>query len=108
LQQFIGVFKNVAKLVATRTQCLGRQLRRHLNSRHRTVFRHKPYLVDADAGVSGQRRLQLFRQLVRLGIPARKRAHKSRKLWLGQVFCEVNAGDSRGDQQLRKTPLACR
>jgi hypothetical protein len=76
LQQFIGVFKNVAKLVATRAQCLGRQLRRHLNSRHRAVFRHKPYLVDADARVTSQRRLQLFRQLAGLGIATRKRAHE--------------------------------
>jgi hypothetical protein len=83
-------------------------LRRNFNPRHGAVFRHKPYFVDLDAGVSRQRRLQLFRKLVGLGVAARKRAHEPRELRLRQVFCEVNAGDSRRGQQLRETPLACR
>jgi hypothetical protein len=83
-------------------------LRRHLDAGHGTVFRHKPNLVDADARLSRQRRLQLFRELVGLGVAAWKRAHEPRKLRLCQIFREVNAGDSRSGQQLRETPLARR
>jgi hypothetical protein len=108
LQQFIGVFKNVAKFVSSRAQRFRRQLRRHFNSRHGAVFRNKPYFVDLDAGVSGQRRLQLFSELVGLGVAARKRAHEPRKLRLCQIFREVNAGDSRRGQQLRETSFARR
>jgi len=81
-------------------------LRRHLDSGHGTVFRNKPNLVDPDARVSRHRRLQLFGQLAGFRVAARKRAHKTRKLRLRQILREVNAGDSRRCQQLRKTPLA--
>jgi hypothetical protein len=108
LQQFIGIFKNVAKFVAAGAQRLGRQLRRHLDAGHGTVFRNKANLIDPDARLPRQRGLQLFRQLVGFCVAAWKRAHKTRKLWLRQIFREVNAGDSGRCQQLRKTPFARR
>jgi len=106
LQQFIRIFKNVAQFVATCAQRLGRQLRRHLDSGHRAVFRNKSNLVDLDARIPRHCRLQLLRQLAGFCVAAGKRAHKPRKLWLRQIFREVNAGDSRRCEQLRKTPLA--
>jgi hypothetical protein len=106
LQQFIGIFKNIAQFVAAGAQHLGRQLRRHLDSGHGTVFRNKPNLVDPDTRVSRHGRLQLFRQLAGFCVAAWKRAHKTRELRLRQIFREVNAGDSGSRQQLRKTPLA--
>jgi len=106
LQQFIGIFKNIAKFVAARAQHLGRQLRRHLDSGHRAVFRNKPNLVDPDTRIPRHRGLQLFRQLAGFCRAAGKRAHKARKLRLRQILREVNAGDSRRCQQLRKTPFA--
>jgi len=106
LQQFIGIFKNIAKFVAARAQHLGRQLRRHLDSGHGAVFRNKPNLVDPDTRISRHGRLQLFRQLAGFCVAAWKCAHKPRELRLRQIFREVNAGDSGRCQQLRKTPLA--
>jgi len=107
LQQLIGVLKNVAKLIASGAQRLCRQLRRHLDSGHGAVFRNKSNLVDLDARLSRQRRFQLVRQLAGFCVSARKRAHKTRKLRLRQMFRKVNAGDSGRGQQLCKTPLAC-
>src|SRR5207247_7493356 len=41
------------------------------------------------------------------GVPAGETAGESCKLRLRGGRTEVNAGNSRGDQQLRETPLAC-
>jgi len=106
LQQFVGIFKNVAKFIAACSQRLGRQLRGHLDSRHGAVFRNKPNLVDLNARVSRHRGLQLLRQLAGFCVAAGKRANKARELGLRQVFREVNTGDSRRCQKLRETPLA--
>jgi hypothetical protein len=105
LQQFIRIFKNIAQFVAACAQRLGRQLRRHLDSRDGAVFGNKPNLVNLDARLSRHRCLQLLRQLAGFCPAAGKRAHKARELRLRQIFREVNAGDSGRCQQLRKTPL---
>jgi hypothetical protein len=84
LQHFARVFKKFSELVALRPQRFRRQLRRHLDPRHRRIFRHVANLIHLDAGFPRQRALQLLRQRRRLGIPARKRAHKSRELRLRQ------------------------
>ena len=86
-----------------RAQHLGSQVRRNLDSRHRTVFRDETNFVDLNARIPGQRSFQLFRERTRLGIAVRKSANKPRELWLAEIWCEVNAGNSRSDQQLRET-----
>jgi hypothetical protein len=94
LQHFVRVFKEVSEFVARRSEHLLRQLRRHLDSRHRGIFGHVANLIHSDAGFARQRGFQLFRQRRRLGISARKSAHKSRELRLGHGGGKVNAGNS--------------
>jgi hypothetical protein len=94
LQHLVGVFKEVLEFVARRAQHLLRKLRRHLDPRHRGIFRHVADFIHLDAGVSRQRGFQLFGQRGRLGISARKGAHKSRELWLRKIGGKMNAGDS--------------
>jgi hypothetical protein len=89
-----------------RSERLGRQLRGYLDPRYRGIFRHIPNLVHLDAVLARQRGLQLIRQRRRLGIATRKRPHKPRKLRLRQRWGKVDAGNSRGNQQLGKTSFA--
>jgi hypothetical protein len=60
LQKLVRIFEEIFEFVAVRAQHFLRQLRRHLDSRHRRIFRHVPNLVHLDAGFSRQRGLQLF------------------------------------------------
>jgi hypothetical protein len=106
LKQFVGIFKNVAELVACRAQDFGRQLRCDLDSRHRAVFRNESNFVDLDGSFSGHRRLQLLRQRTGLGVSAGKRANKPGKLPLLESGRKVNAGDARRGQQLCETAFA--
>jgi hypothetical protein len=78
-------------------------LRGHLDARYGRIFRHVANLVDLDAGFTGERGFQLFRERGRLCVAARKAANKSGKLWLRQIRREVNAGDAGACQQLRET-----
>jgi hypothetical protein len=98
LQHLVGVFEEVSKFVARRAQYLLRKLRRNLDARHRRVFRNVADFIHLDAGISGQRGFQLFGKRRRLGVPAGKSAHKSRKLRLRESRGKMNARDSRGDQ----------
>jgi hypothetical protein len=93
----LWIFKNVAVFVSSPAQHLCRQLRGNLDPRHGPVFRDIANLVDPDAGLSGQCRFQLFGQLARLVVAARKRAHKPRKVSLCGVGRKMNAGDSGTD-----------
>jgi hypothetical protein len=61
LQEFLRIFKNVAQFIALCSQHFRSQLRRHLDSRHRSIFRNESNFVDLDARITGQRGLQLFR-----------------------------------------------
>jgi len=56
----LRVLKNFAEFVALRAEHFRRQLRRNFYSCYRTVFRHEPNFIDADAGVAGHRSFQLF------------------------------------------------
>jgi hypothetical protein len=94
LQQLVRIFKEIFEFVALRAQHFLCQLRRHLDPGHGRIFRHVADFIHLDAGLSCQRGLQLFRQRRRLGIPARERAHESRKLRLRQCRRKVNAGDA--------------
>jgi hypothetical protein len=107
LQQLIGIFEEVPELFALCAEGFGGELRRYFDSRYGRVFRHITNLIDLDAGFTGERRLQLFRQRGRLGIAAWKGAHKPRELWLGQRWREVDAGDSRAHQHLGEAFFAC-
>jgi hypothetical protein len=98
LQHLVGVFEEVSKFVARRAQDLLRKLRRHLDPRHRRIFRHVADFIHLDAGISRQRDLQLFGQRRRLGVSAGERAHKSRELRLRERRRKMNARDSRGSQ----------
>ena len=97
------ILEEIAVFVALSAKHFGGELRGHFDSRDGTVFRHEANFVDLDAGFPGERRLQLLGQRARLGISAGKSAHKSRKMSLCGIWCEVNAGDPRTDQQLRET-----
>src|SRR6202011_682375 len=50
LQQFIGIVEEVPEFVALRTQNLRGEVRGHLDSCHRGIFRHVANFVDPDAG----------------------------------------------------------
>jgi hypothetical protein len=82
LQHLVRVFEEVFKFVARRAEHLLRELRRHLDARHRRIFRHVADFIDSDAGLSRQRGFQLFGERRRLGVSTWEGAHKSRELRL--------------------------
>jgi hypothetical protein len=98
LQHFVWVFEEVLEFVARRAQHLLGKLRRHLDPRHGGVFRHVADFIHFDAGLSRQRRFQLFGERRRLGVSTGKGAHKSRELRLRKIGGKMNAGDSGSDQ----------
>jgi hypothetical protein len=91
----LRVFKEITVLIALPAQHFRGQLRGHFDPRHRSVLGDEANLIDLDGGVSSQRRFQLFGQRRRLGVPAGKCAHESRKTSLVCGGRKVNAGDSR-------------
>jgi hypothetical protein len=103
LQEFVGIFKEVFELVALGAESLRGKLRGHLDPRHGRIFRDVAYLVDLDARFTSERRLQLFCERGRFGVTAWKTAYEAGKLRLRQIGREVNAGNTRACQQLRKT-----
>jgi hypothetical protein len=60
LQHLVGVFKEFPEFVSLRSQRLGGQLCRHLDSCYRGIFRDVADFVHLDAGIAPHRRLQLF------------------------------------------------
>jgi hypothetical protein len=62
LQHLVGVFEEILEFVAGRTEYFLRQLRRHLDARHRSIFSDVTDFIDLDAGLSGQCGFQLFRE----------------------------------------------
>jgi hypothetical protein len=60
LQHFVGIFKEVAELVAVRAQSFRRELRGNLDSSDGRIFRDIANLVHLDAGFAGERGLQLL------------------------------------------------
>jgi hypothetical protein len=107
LQHLLRILKKVLELFRLPAKHLRRQLCRHLDPSNGTVFGHESNFVDLDARIACQRRFQLLRQRTRLRIPAGKCAHKFRETRLCGVWCEVDAGDSGGRQQLRETLFGC-
>jgi hypothetical protein len=101
----LWIFKYVAVLFARAAQHLCGQLRGDFDSRHGSVFRHVPDLIDLDAGLPGQRGLQLFSQLARLVVSTRECAHEPREIALRGVWGKMNAGNSGTRQKLRETFL---
>jgi hypothetical protein len=55
LQHFVGIFKEFAELIALCAQRLCGQLRRHLDSGDRGIFRHVADFIHFDTGVSAER-----------------------------------------------------
>jgi hypothetical protein len=106
LQQLVGIVKEILKLVALCPKHLRGKLRGHLDSGHRGVFRHVAYFVDLDAGVACQCGLQLLGERGGLGVAARETAHKTRKLRLGCRGSEMDTGNTRRREQLRKAAFA--
>jgi hypothetical protein len=103
LQELVGVFEEILKLVALGAESFRRELRGHLDPRHGRIFRNIANLVDLDARFTGQCGFQLFCERGGLGIAAWKSAHEPRELWLRQSRREVDAGNSRAHQHLRET-----
>jgi len=103
LQELVGIFKEVFELVALGTESLRGKLRGHLNSRHGGIFRNIANLVDLDAGFTGKRGFQLFRERGRLCVATWKSADKPGKLRLRQIRREVDAGNTGARQQLCET-----
>jgi hypothetical protein len=106
LQHLIGIFKKVAVFIALRAEHLGRQLRGNLDSGYGRIFGDITNLVYLDAGFPGKRGFQLLRERGRLGISAGEGANETCQLRLRQRWSEVNAGDARGNQQLREAALS--
>jgi len=106
LQHLVRVFEEVLKFVPRRAQHLLRKLRRHLDPRHRGIFRHVANFIHPDAGVSRQRGFQLFGERRRLGVSAGEGAHKSRELRLRECGRKMDARDSRGSQKVREASFA--
>src|SRR5229473_1026053 len=102
LQHFIGIFKNIAELVALPTQHLGGELRGNLESGNRTVLGHETNFVYFDTRIPGQSGLQLFRERTGFRVARGKCPHESCELPLEKVWSEMDAGDSGVGQQLRK------
>jgi len=91
LQQLVGIFEEIFELVASRPEYLLRELRRHLDARHRRIFRDVADFIHLDAGVSRQRRFQLFRERRWFGISAGEGAHKPRELRLREQWGKMDA-----------------
>jgi hypothetical protein len=98
LQHLVGIFEEIPELVASRPEYLLRELRRHLDARHRGIFRDVADFIHLDAGVARECRFQLFRERRRLGISAGEGAHKSRKLRLREQWRKMDARNSRASQ----------
>jgi hypothetical protein len=60
LQHLVRVFEEISKFISRGAEYLLRQLRRHLDARHRRIFRHVANFIDLDARVSRQCGFQLF------------------------------------------------
>jgi hypothetical protein len=98
LQHLVGIFEEIFELVAGRPEYFLRKLRRHLDARHRGIFRNVADFIHLDAGVSRQGRFQLFRERRGFGISAGEGAHKSRKLRLCEQRRKMDARNSRASQ----------
>jgi hypothetical protein len=108
LQHLLRIFENVTELVALASQHLGGQLCRDFDPRNGLIFRYKPDLIDSYAGIPGQSGFQLFGQSGSFGAAGGERPDKPRELCLRGVWREVNAGNPRRGQELRKTSLSGR
>jgi hypothetical protein len=106
LQEFVGIFEEILKLVALRAECFRGQLCRYFDSSDRRVFRNVTNFVDLDAGFTSEGGLQLFGKRGRLSVATGKRAHETSKLGLRKSRRKVNAGDSGAHQHLRETFFA--
>ncbi len=98
LQHLVGIFEEIFEFVASRPEYLLRKLCRHLDARHRGIFRDVADFIHFDASVSRQRRFQLFRERRGLGISAGEGAHKSRELRLREQWGKMDARNSRASQ----------
>jgi len=103
LQELIGVFEEIPELVALGAEGLRSKLRGHLNASHGRIFRDITNLVYLDARFTRQRGFQLLRERGGLCVTAWKRADESGELGLRQSRREVNAGNPRAHEHLRKT-----
>jgi hypothetical protein len=106
LEHLVGVFEEILEFVSGRSEYFLRQLRRHLDARHRRIFRDVADFIDLDARLASQRGFQLFRERRRFCVSAGEGAYKSRELRLRRRWRKVNARDSRGNQQLREAAFA--
>src|SRR5713226_4955857 len=91
-----------------RPESFRRELRGHFDSSNGRIFRDIADLVDLDARFSGERGLELFSERRRLGVAAGKSADEACELRLSQIGREVDAGDTRSNQQLREAAFASR
>jgi hypothetical protein len=94
LQHLVRIFEEILELVARRAENLLCELRRHLDARHRRIFRDITDFIHLDAGFARQRAFQLFGKRSGLGVSAGEGAHKSRELRLRKRWRKMNARDS--------------
>jgi len=78
------------------------QLGRHAGFLESRIRSHEADFVDTDALGTGEGGLQLESQFRRLGFAGGKGAHKAPKLFFSHGRKELDAGESRGGEQLRK------
>lgn len=95
LQELVRVFQKIFELVALRAKNFGRELCGNFYAGHRGVFRDVTNLVDLYACFSGKCGLELFSERSWFCVAGRKRAHKTRELWLRKARREMDTGDAR-------------
>jgi len=103
LEELVRVFEEIPELVALGAEGLRSKLRGHLDPGHGRIFRDIANLVDLDTRFTGEGGFQLFCERGGLCIAAWKRADESCELGLRQSRSEVDAGNPRAHQHLRKT-----
>jgi hypothetical protein len=112
LQQFLRIIKPLLHLGSVRAQSLRCHLHGGFHAGHHRIFAHEPYFVHANAGISFERRAQLFGQRsCRAGRTSRSRwecADEARQRGLGTLRGEHDAGDPRAGYEPSEALLRCR
>ena len=101
-QKLLRVVQHLAEMILLVAQCCRSKLRRHACILQTRIGGHKADLIHTDASCVRQRSFQLFGQFSGFGFPGGEREGKTRELVLGNAGIELDAGQSRHREQLRK------
>jgi hypothetical protein len=107
LQQFLRIAKPVIHGLGVGPQRLRGEQTGGQGAGFGGVCRHETNFVDANIR-AGQRGFQLLGQDGWLGIIGGESAHQPFEVFLGDLGCELNAGQASGRKQLRKAAFGGR